>query len=254
MPPGPARRARARRLLALAERLGDSCVQLLALAWEELASSGLAHQRVAEAVGASVGLGNEQPLPDRLAEGRQEASLGQLGDRREELVIDAAADGRGRADDLLGGRIESCEMADEDVAQRGRDRVVVLGGGQQLLGDERVAIRPGEDPLGHVALRRGAQDVGQELAQVARPEAREVDPLYPAGAADPRQPGPQPLVALGLVVAEGGDDERALVAQVAHHEGEEVEGRGVGPVHVLDDPYHWIAIGEAAQQAEQQLE
>ena len=82
----------------------------------------------------------------------------------------------------------------------------------------------------------------------------QVDPLDPTGAADPGQPGAQSLAALGLLVAKGGDDERALVAQVADDEGEEVEGRGVGPVHVLDDPHDWLAVGQTAQQSEQQLE
>ena len=169
-------------------------------------------------------------------------------------MVDVPPDGRGRAHELLGGRIESCEVADEHVTERRRDRIAVVGGGQQLLGDERVAVRAGEHALDQLALRHGPQDAGQQRAQVDGPKAREVDPLDPTGAADPRQPGAELRAGLSLVVAERGYDEHALVAQVAHDEREQVERRGIGPVHVLDDPDDRLAIGQAAQHSEQQLE
>ena len=67
---GDRRFRRARRLLAPTERFGDPRVELLALAREKLAARRLAHERVAEAVGPSIRLGNEQPVTHGLPQGR----------------------------------------------------------------------------------------------------------------------------------------------------------------------------------------
>jgi hypothetical protein len=74
----------------------------------------------------------------------------------------ARADRGGRAHELLGGGVESCEVADKDVTQGRGDRIAIVAGGQQLLGDERVAVRPREHPLGQRALRHGLEDAGEQ--------------------------------------------------------------------------------------------
>ena len=67
------------------------------------------------------------------------------------------------------------------------------------------------------------------------------------------QVGPQP-VGICLVVAVGHDHEDPLPAQVTGQERQQVTGGAVGPVQVLHHQGDWRLLGQATEQAKQQLE
>ena len=62
------------------------------------------------------------------------------------------------------------------------------------------------------------------------------------------------MPAIKLVRPVGRDQLYALSAQIAGQEREQVAGRAIGPVHVLEHEHERISAREAAQEAEDQLE
>ena len=90
-----------------------------------------------------------------------------------------------------------------------------------------------EDAFDELRVGRAAAERGQQLARLRAAQAPEVDAHRERQPCHLGQPVAQPA-ALGLVVAERRDQHDPLVAQVARQEREQVEGRRVGPVDVVD--------------------
>ena len=86
-------------------------------------------------------------------------------------------------------------------------------------------------PGAGVALR----GVAQELADVVVGQAGEAQPDDVVGAAQVGERLRERLRDVGLGVAEGGEQQHARVAGGAREVAQEQEGRGVGPVAVLED-------------------
>ena len=102
--------------------------------------------------------------------------------------------------------------------------------------------------------RRRTGDAGQQLDELAALEPRQVDAIDARLALGLGQPGGQRMAAMQFVAAEGRDDEQPLVARVARQEGEQVAGRTVGPVQVLDDEQDRARLAEPAEQPQRALE
>ncbi len=90
--------------------------------------------------------------------------------RGEQVVRDPAAGDGGGADDLAGALVEPVEPHQQQVGQVGRQHpAAVPGGGDELLGEERVALGPGDDPADlHVGDRVGVQLVHQPADLLVR--------------------------------------------------------------------------------------
>ena len=123
-----------------------------ALAGQQVAVDGLLQQGVPERVAA--GRVGEQQLPaDRLAQRLVERLLVEPGGRRQQLVVDPATGHARHPYDVLCGRRELLDPAEQDVGELARHLGRGLGGGgQQLLGEEGVALGPLEQ-VGQAGLR-----------------------------------------------------------------------------------------------------
>ena len=172
-------------------------------------------------------------------------------------MLDPAA-GRGhQPQGRLGLAGEDLDPAEQDVLEaRGQAApaaVALLAGGQQLLGKERVALGAAPDPLHQAVVRPGPEDAGQQVGHVDPVEAGQLQPVGPPAAVQLGQERPQRVAAVELVGAVGQDQQQARL-EVAVEEGQQVEGRAVGPVEVLDHHHGRGPVGQALQQGQQCLE
>ena len=87
--------------------------------------------------------------------------------------------------------------------------------------------------------RRGvAEDARHLLGELGLREGPDLEALHDRAALLLGQERAQRVLAVQLVAAVRADQEQALVAQAPHEGGEELEGRAVGPVDVLDGEQH----------------
>ena len=89
-----------------------------------------------------------------------------------------ASDDRHRVDDVTGVVVEGGDVGREQVRQDGRDRLAGEVGGDELLGEERVALAPGEDLLDEVMGRGGPEQRRDPGGDVVLVEAGELDPVH----------------------------------------------------------------------------
>ncbi len=225
---------------SLVERRRVSGVDAHPFTRQQVVVDRLGQQGVPEAV-SRVAPRFEDVRVDRLAQGSVEQFVGQIDDRGQQVVRHATSRDSGDADDaapLLG---EAVEAHQQQVGQLGRHHVLLrpLGrGGDQLFGEERVALGPVDD-LAQVLLgeRSGMQAV-DELTHLVGVERRQVQAL------DARQPAPlgnraaQRVAAMQVVAAVADHDRQPLIALPGEQEAQQVARGLVGPVDVLDDEQH----------------
>jgi len=135
-------------------------------------------------------------------------------------------------------------------------RLTFAGGlrGEQLLGEERIPVRPFVDPPGEFARCRPAEDAGKLSAQLRRNEARQIDPDdigEPLELGEQRQ---QWVAPMKLVRPERRHEQARAAADVPAQEEPEVTGRAIRPVQVFDDEHERPVVGEATERAMEQLE
>ncbi len=229
-----------------------------ALAWEELAVDHLLEEGVPEGqvrVGRPAGR-DQDPAVDDLAERLAHDGRAELRDRGEQVVIDPGPRRRGDAEDLLALLGDGRHPRQDHVAEPRRQLAVrrLPGGGEDLLGVERVPVGPGPDPVDEVRGRRDSQLVGQQARQFVAIESPEVDPVDPLGALELGDIGRHDVARVELVGPQGGDDQDAGIAQVPGQEREQVAGRRVGPLDVLDDQDQRRDPGEPLDDTEDELE
>ncbi len=152
----PVRRELGRRRGAAArELLGEPRVQLLALAGQDRRVDRLRQERVAEAEAAGCLVGDEDAVLDGLAQRLAHLALGQRRDGAEQRVPDVASGGRGHAQQALRRGVELVDALQQQVAQATRKpATLVAGGGEELLGEEGVALGAGDDRVGQRRRRR----------------------------------------------------------------------------------------------------
>ena len=122
------------------------------------------------------------------------------------------------------------------------------GGGRQLLGEERVALGAGEELVDQARLGPAAEDPRQLGDHLLAREALERHALDDRGALGLGHQRAQRMAAVQLVGAVGGEEQHALLARVAHEEGQEVARGAVGPVDVLEDEHERLRLGQPTQQ------
>ena len=130
----------------------------------------------------------------------------------------------------------------------------LAGGGQQLLDKERVALRAGDDRLRHRG-REGrsaaALQQGLHLLAAKRPQ---LQPRRHAGAPEPHHESAEPMLAQQLLAAVGPKQQHPPLVEVVGEEGDQVEGRAVRPVQVLQHQDDGFGGRDRVQQREQLLE
>jgi hypothetical protein len=113
------------------------------------------------------------------------------------------------------------------------------------LPSERAITRATTSGAGRAEQRR------QQGGQLLPVEAGQLDPVDVAAELGPE--GPQRAGQVG-VAAVGREQQQPLPAQVANQEGQQVEGRAVDPVQVLDHQHHRGRLAQVAEQPQGQLE
>ena len=124
---------------------------------------------------------------DRRPESRVEPWPGDIGDGLEEVVGDGAADHRAGAQHLTGGRGERVQPRQQQVAH-GRRELAGPVEGEQLLGEERVALGPGIDLVEERAGGGYAEDVAELPGLLLAGQRLEYDVVVPATGQLGRQP------------------------------------------------------------------
>ena len=239
------------------QRLAVRGVDPHPLARKRVAVDGVARERMAEHVAALGVVDHEHVVLDGLAQRRVELGLLEARDRGEQPVGHGAARGRRGAQQPLGGWVEALDAGEEDVAQ-GQGQLVgvraALHRSEDLLDQERIALRALVDLVHEPRARRRTED-GLELARHVRPpKALQLDALhrpYALPAADERS---QRMAAVQLVGAEADDHEHASAVQRAHEQGHEVQRRPIRPVQILDHEHERAVGGEPLDHAYDQLE
>jgi hypothetical protein len=224
---------------------------------KRVAVDGVARQRVAEHVPALGLVDHEHVVLDGLAERRIELGLLHAGDRGEQSVGHRGAPGRRDTQQPLGGWSEALDASEEDVAQRQRQLVGVraaLHRAEDLLHEERVALRALVHLVHEPRARRRAQDGLELLRDLRAPEAPQLDALHGSHALPAGDERPQRMAAVQLVSAEAGDHEHAIGVERTHEQGHEVERRPIRPVQVLDHEHERAVGGEPLDHADDELE
>ena len=230
------------------QRAGQRGVQRPALAGEQVVGQRLAHERVAEAVGVGLGVRHDDVVRHRLAQPGHELVGREAGRALEQPVAHARARDGSEAQDGLGGRAQRLDAQHERIGDVGR-QALAGGGGGQLLGEERVALGAGEELVDQARLGPAPEDPGELRDDLLAREALQADALDDRGALGFGHQRTQRVAAVQLVGAVGGDEQHALVARVAHEEGQEVARGAVGPVDVLEDEHQGLRLGQASRRA-----
>ena len=217
--------------------LGEPGVQLLALAGQDRRVDGFGQQRVAEAEGAGVLVGDEHlwSTARRSDVGRgPRRARGAAGSRRRAPRRRPAAAGPG-------SRRRAGDALEQQVAQAAR-QLAGVAGREELLGEEGLPAERADGAAGsdraHAARRRAAR-------QARRPERTELE-----HEADPERRTRRQREAPEAASAVGAEQEDPLFGEVVGEEDDEVERRRVRPVQVLEHQQHRdVVIGESASAA-----
>ena len=126
--------------------------------------------------------------------------------------------------------------------------------GGELLGEEGVALGAAGDLLDDAGGQVGA-DPAHDAAQVGVRAAGRARRGSRAGRRDHTVSAPgEGVPAVDVVAAPGGEQPDAVGAAAGEEEGEQLAGRLVGPVHVLDDDEHRPAAAEVGEGAVHRLD
>ncbi len=237
------------------ELLGDRNVEAHALAREKIFVDRFVHERVPEPVCEAVGLGDEHLVRDRVAEALVQLGFGDVGDRGHESVVGGTADDRQDPQRALRRFRERVDAREHDVAQGLGQRVgAELLRREELLCEERVAVRAVERARNEIRLRNIAPDRGDQLRDLVAVEAGQIDARDRTRALELGEHRPQRVPPVQVIATERADDQHARVTQVAGEEHEEVTRGVIGPVQVLEEQQRRDAVAEANDRAEQVLE
>ena len=183
-------------------------------------------------------------------------ALGQLRHGAEQRVADVASGGRGQAQQALRRRVEPGHALQQQVAQAARElAALVAGGGQELLGEEGVALGAGDDRVRQRRRRRGvgaSREQRRQLVALRAVRARAPAPSPSAGrrrragaCARPRRARPR---------GRSPSSSNPPVVEVVREEDDEIERRRVGPVQVLEHQQHRRGRCAVEQQRQRLLE
>ena len=185
-----------------------------------------------------------------------DVGLGGSGDLGQQVRLHRPPGHCGDPEDPLGVLRQRCHACHQDVPKRRRQTVAGRAGTrrQQLLDEERIALRATLDRLEHLEARALAEDRADLRVELRAAEPADLDADDPGQALHLRQPRPERVTPVQLVGAVGTDDGQPLGPRVPGEEGQHVTGGAVGPVQVLDDEEDRDALAERSQEHEQPFE
>jgi hypothetical protein len=207
-----------------AECLEDTAVELTAAEGREPIFDRLARQVVSK--GDAVVVVHQQTRTDALVDRAQI----DIGNRRDDVRCALTSEDRGGVQRVTGATRESSSSTQDRVAHRCRQ--LVVGGGNDLGDEERIALGPCVDG-GGIERRTDREQRDSARAEWRQRETRD-------GWTDERAPCPPEGVVLREVVAVRRDDEAGKDIEPTSDEAQEVECRFVGPLKVLEHDDHRV--------------
>ncbi len=227
---------------------GQAPVQAAPLARHQLGVEHLADQPVRE--GVAVVRRHQQPGGDGLPCRRQQAVLGEGHGRGQQLVRHPAVGHADLVDDRPGRRRDAGGPGQHGLGDG--DRGPGPASAREFQGVQRVTPRRA-DHVGHlVGPAVGPYQVSDELGDLGIGQAGQPEPRHPRAALKFGEP--LPGIAVEILLAQRRDDQNRLLAQPDREEGEQLPGRFIGPVQVLQDEHEWRLGRKIGQQREHPLE
>ncbi len=172
----------------------------------------------------------------------------------QQRVADVASGGRGQAQEALRRRVEPVDALQQQVAQAARKLAGPVGGREELLGEERVALGAGDDRVRQGGRHRGVGAGREQRRQVVALERAELEQGRRARAPDAVGEPTHPLGRGRVVGAIGREQENPPVVEVVGEEDDQVERRRVRPVQILEHEQHRCGGGALGEQRERLLE
>ena len=175
-------------------------------------------------------------------------------DLGQQVVVEPATD-REHAQEPLRTVGKPLDPEHQRVAQRpGEGAAAVEARSQELLHEQRVALRARVEAFHQLGCRRGAEDVAQRAGQLVTRQRRELDPAHARIALQLGKQWAERMAAVQLVEPIRGHDEHALVKEAPRQVGQERAGGAVGPMDVLQHEQDGGALAQVVQQREDGLE
>jgi hypothetical protein len=228
-------------------------VQPSPLTGQQVGRDHLAEQGVTHLVAVLTGH-RDQQLAANGGPQRPDQLLVDAGHGRQQPMRHPPAGNRNHLEHLLGPFGQRLDPAADQVAQGGRQLTRAgLYRCQQLLGEEGIALGPGEDGIDQLGGWRRPEDADQLRPRLGLIQPGEFEVLDRVAPVQLGQIGAEPLLAR-LIIAEGDHQQHPLPAQVPDQERQQVAGGTVGPVQILHHQHQRSLLAQAPQQPEQQLE
>ena len=215
------------------QQCGESRMQTGVLAGQHVLVDHLAQQRVAEAVTLLVD--GEDRGVDGLAQIGVELGRRPVADQLQQGVVDPVAGDGGHLNGLLRAVGESLDPDVQRVAQRvGHVDATARRRAGELGHEVGQALAAPVDEIGGDAARSAAEQLGQQVGHLTAAEPGDLQSHHAGQPTDLGQERAQRVAAVQLVGAVGGDHQHRGVGEGAGQEAQQVPGRLVGPVQVLD--------------------
>ena len=198
------------------ELAGHVLVQLATLPGGQLDLHDLAQQLVPEGV-ATVRQRDEHAPRRRFPESGADLSIASLDQWADQPLVNGPTGDSQRPDDRQGVAIQRRDTSEERIDKRGHVRPLgCVPGGEQLLREERVALRSVPDRIDDLVANRTALDRLQLPKDVDPREAGEVHSNRARCATDLGQPGQNRMAGREIVRPAGEDRHDPLRRHVAH--------------------------------------
>jgi hypothetical protein len=252
----PVRRELRRRCRSTARELFRQLrVQLLALAGEDRRVDRLRQQRVAKAEAAGRPLDDEHTVLHRPAQRLAYLPFRERRDRAEQWVRDVSSGGRCHAQKTLCPAVESRHALQQQHAQGARKLLArFAGGGEELLGEEGVALRTRDDLVRQPHRQKAVGTSGEQRLQLLVLERPEVEQDRRSRPSDAIRKAAHALRRRRLVGAVGGEEQNRPAVEIVREEDGEIERRGIRPMEVLEHEQHRCGGCSVGEQRERVLE
>ena len=237
------------------ELVGKQRVQLLALTGQDRRVDRLRQERVAEAEAAGRLIGDEDSVLDRLPQRPAHLALRKVRHLTEQRVRHVASGGGRHAQHALCRRVQPDHALQQQFPHDpGELAALVAGGGKELLGKEGVAVGAKDDRVPQ-RCRQGRVGAGddqrRQLGVVERPELEHGARARVANAVAQSK---HALGRRGLVITVRPEQQYPPVVEVVREEDDKVEGRGIGPVQILEHEQHGYGGCSLGEEGERLLE
>ncbi|HEU4920649.1 MAG TPA: hypothetical protein VFT20_13000 [Candidatus Limnocylindrales bacterium] len=242
------------------EILGHGFVEADTFAGQEVGVGHLRQQSVAEPEGARPIVGLQNPVGDGLSSCFDQDVVAESGHGREQSIVRPRTGHGCDTKDPLRLRSERRDTGNQDVPQGSRDEVRGRSlahtgvASEQLFREEGIALGTRMDSLDEPAGRLPSEDSGQLTALLLEVKRAELDPPDIRQAGKFGEAEEQGMTPDEVVSPVRPNDEDAIHPEIPGEKREEVAGRRVAPMEILEPDHERPRGAEARDQGKGQLE